>query len=432
MKTIPYNLSSWKRYFFTIWGGQALSLFGSTLVSFALVWHMTTTTGSAVVLTTATLVSFLPSILITPILGTLVDRWPRRWMMVLADGLTAVFTLLLAMLFWMKVVQIWHIYVLLFIRSLTSDLHFLSMQSATSLMVPEKHLTRVAGFNRTLQGIMNVGGPPLGALILAVLPVASVLMIDVATALFAILPLLFIAIPEPAKPERLAGQAEKLTIFQDFREGFRYVRSWKGLMAVVLVSLLTNFIAMPILSLMPLLVKDHFNGGAVEFGWVESALGVGTIAGGLVLGAWGGFQKRIVSMLAGGIVAALAVLAVAFTPGSLFLLAVSGFFILGCAVPFLDGPLFAILQSRVIPDMQGRVIAFLMSAGKLMLPFGLLIAGQVSERTGARTWFFVAGAGWLLINIVAFNLKVIVNIEEESQNGGIFTGAQNTAGQEIS
>jgi len=142
-------------------------------------------------------------------------------------------------------------------------------------------------------------------------------------------------------------------------------------------------------------------------------LGIGTILGGLILGAWGGFRKRIYSMLAGGILAALSILLVAFVPQSALLLGVAGFFVLGCAFPFLDGPLDAILQAKVAPEMQGRVFSFLMSAGKLMLPFGLLISGQLTEQLGVRFWYFIAGGGWLLINLVSFFLPVVVNIEEE-------------------
>jgi len=414
MKAISYNLAHWKKFFFTIWSGQAVSLFGSSLVSFALVWHMTVTTGSAIVLTTATIVTYLPSILITPFLGVVVDRWNRRLVMILADGLTALFTLLLTLLFLGGVVEIWHIYILLFVRSVTSDLHYVAMRSATALMVPEKDLTRVAGYNRSLQGLMNIAGPPIGALFLAIMPISSVLFIDVFTALAAILPLLIILIPEPDKQKSLEEAGTKITVLQDFLAGFRYVLSWKGLMAMTVISLLTNFLAMPVISLTPLLITEHFKGGAMELGWIESAIGIGVILGGIILGAWGGFKNRIHTTLVGGIVAALSILIVAFAPSKALLIGVTGFFMLGIALPFLDGPLDVILQSKVSPEMQGRVFSFLMSAGKLALPLGLFVSGQLAVIIGVRFWFFVGGVGWLLINIIGFNVPVLVNMEEEA------------------
>ena len=135
----------WKRPFFTVWTGQALSLFGSSLSGFALVWWLTSTTGSATILALGTLMQVLPQIVLGPVLGALVDRWSRRRVMIIADSLIAVFTLGLAGLFVLGVVAFWHVYVILFVRAVGGVFHFLAMQASTPLMVPDRHLARVAG-----------------------------------------------------------------------------------------------------------------------------------------------------------------------------------------------------------------------------------------------------------------------------------------------
>ena len=154
--------SGWQARFFTIWGGQAFSLVGSALVRFALIWWLTAETESATVLTTATLVSMLPFIVLAPLSGALVDRWNRRRVMIISDALIALLTAVLAYLYWLDVVEIWHVYLVLFLRAFGDVFQSPAMQASTSLMVPRHHLTRVAGANDLLMGVVSIVAPPLG------------------------------------------------------------------------------------------------------------------------------------------------------------------------------------------------------------------------------------------------------------------------------
>ncbi len=201
-QTLPQH---WAAKFFTIWTGQAFSLVGSALVQFALVWWLTQKTGSATILATVTLVALLPQIVLGPFVGTLVDRWNRRWIMVVADSVIALATAVLMVLFATGRIQVWHIYAISLIRSLGGAFHHPAMSSSTSLMVPNKHLARVAGANQLLQGIVTIFAPPLGALLISIFPTQAVLAIDVVTAIVAVIPLLFIAIPQPP---HLCGSGE--------------------------------------------------------------------------------------------------------------------------------------------------------------------------------------------------------------------------------
>ena len=160
------RLGAWQGPFFTIWSLQAVSLLGSSLVGFALVWWLTESTGSATVLATATLVEMLPRIGLAPFAGALVDRWNRRSVMMAADGVIALATAAVALLFSLGIVQIWHIYLLMFVRSAAGGFHWAAMQASTSLLVPEEQLSRIGGMNQTLMGVANILTPPLGALLL--------------------------------------------------------------------------------------------------------------------------------------------------------------------------------------------------------------------------------------------------------------------------
>ena len=408
---IPKN---WAPRFFTVWIGQAFSLFGSALVQFALIWWLTKETGSATVLAMATLVAMLPQIVLGPFAGALVDRYNRRFIMIVADGTIALFSLLLAWLFVTGQVQIWHMYVIMAIRSLGGAFHTPAMSASTPLMVPDEQLTRVNGFNQTLQGLNGLFAPPLGALLLELFNTQTVLMVDVGTALLAILPLLFISIPQPERMDE-PDQTEKPGLVKDIRVAIKYVRSWNGLVTLLAVALFLNFLLVPTGALMPLLVTKHFERGALDLGFLESAEGIGVIAGGILLGIWGGFKRKIATTLTGVIGLGVGVMLIGLAPADGFYLALAGIALTGLMVPITNGPVGAILQSVVRRDMQGRVLSLVNSAATAISPLGLLVAGPLSDWLGIRVWFWAGGLICLIIGIAAFFLPTLMNIESNRE-----------------
>ena len=404
---IPDN---WFARFFTIWTGQALSLFGSALVQFALVWWLTQKTGSATTLTTAFLIAMLPQIVLGPFAGALVDRWNRRIIMISADATIAMFSLLLAWLFATGRVEVWHIYAIMAIRSLGGAFHFPAMSASTPLMVPGEQLTRVNGLNQTLQGINGLIAPPVGALLLGFFQTQVVLLVDVGTAAMAILPLLFIPIPQPERDEE-STQTVKPTLFNDIGVALRYIRSWPGLVAILAMALFLNFLLVPSGALLPLLVTEHFRKGAIELGFLESAQGFGLIAGGVILSIWGGFKRKIATSITGIIGLGLGIMLVGLAPANLFYLAIAGTVILGFMIPITNGPIGAILQSVIRPDMQGRIMSLVNSAATAISPLGLLLAGPLSDWLGIRVWFWAGGLICLSIGIAAFFVPTIMDIE---------------------
>jgi len=400
----------WKATFFTIWSGQALSILGSQLVQFALIWYLTIQTGSATVLATASLVGMLPNVVLGPLIGTLVDRWNRRWIMLIADSIVALATLLLGALFVLNVDKIWHIFAVLFVRSLASTFHRNAMSASTSLMVPVEHLTRIQGLNQLLNGGLNVIAAPLGALLLGMLPMQGILAIDVITAIFAILPLAFIQVPQP---EWYAVDAEKTTVWIDFKAGLRYMISWPALFIIGLMTLGINFTIIPAFSLLPLMVKDYFGGSAIHLSWVESAMGAGMIIGGAMLGLWGGFSRKILTSLVGLMGMGAGTLILALAPSSAFFLAVVGALLVGFMTPMTMGPFFAIIQSTVEPDMQARIFSLLSSVGTGIAPLGLMIAGPVADRVGIQAWFLLGGFLCIFMAVAGLFIPAVMNMEKK-------------------
>lgn len=414
---IPKN---WVVRFFTIWFGQSFSMLGSGLVGFAFVWYLTEQTGSATILTIGSLMNILPNVIISPFAGAIADRWNRKFVMAFFDSITALFTFILAILFFLDCAQIWQIFLAMFIRSACGQFQWAAMTSSTSLMVPKKHLSRVAGANQTLQGILNIITPALGALFVELLPMQGVLFIDVSTAFLAVVPLLFFKIPQPNRNGIKDGSTTvgKRSVWQDVVEGWKYVTGWSSLMSIIFLAMFVNFLLNPAFSLLPLVVTEHFGLGAYELGLIDSVYGIGAIIGGLVLSTWGGFKNKIITSLIALALSGVGVMMIGIAPSNMYLLALAGVIVFGFLSPIINGPIFAIMQSKVEPEMQGRVFSLLSAGSALASPIGLVIAGPLADATdNNQLWFIIGGALTFITSGIFLFLPKIINFGKEEEEG---------------
>lgn len=408
------NGSRWKAPFFTLWMGQAFSLVGSALVRFALIWWLTEKTGSAAVLATASLAARLPTILLGPVVGTLVDRWRRRWILIVADGAIALLTGVLAILYWQGIVETWHITLILCARALGTAFHDPAMTASTSLMVPEEQLTRVAGMNQTRQSITEIAGPALGAFLVALFPIQGILAIDIVTALLAIAPLLFIDVPQPKalQPDSARTESGWRAVIQETGAGFRYLWNWRGMFVMLVTVALIPFFQQPAWSLIPLLVRDHFGGGPAEWGWFTVLHQVGAVFGGILMSAWGGFKRRMTTMLVGLAVIGAINVGRGLMPAHTYWLFLAAAFASGLPSAMFLASMRAILQSRVPPEMQGRVFALRNSLMWAMAPLGLAILGPLADGIGVQPLFLWDGAAFLLVALIWALTPSVRNLEE--------------------
>jgi DHA3 family macrolide efflux protein-like MFS transporter len=332
--------------------------------------------------------------------------------MIVADTVIALASFCLAYLFWVDVLEIWHVYVVMFVRAVGTGFHWPAMEASTSLMVPEEQLTRVAGLNQTVKGVLNIVGAPLGALLMELLPLYGIMMLDVGTAALAIVPLFFVRVPQPERAG--VDEAQKQSILADVREGLRYLWGWPGMLAIIGMLIILKIVLTPAFSLAPLLVSEHFRGTAAQLSLLEVVVGVGFVIGGLLLSAWGGFKRRIHTMMMGMAMGGLSLAALGFAPAAMFWMALVSIFVFGLTVPLIDGPFVAILQASVAPEMQGRVLTLVGSLLNLTSPIGLVIAGPVSDRLGLQVWYVVGGALTAVAGLVGLVTPVIVNIEQNN------------------
>ena len=397
------------RPFLVLFGGQSVSLLGSQAVQFAMIWWLTESTGSAAVLAVASILGLAPQIVLGPVIGALVDRWDRKRILWLADSLVAAASAALALAFVAGPVPYSVVLAVLFVRALGGAFHAPAMLASTSLMVPERHLTRIQGLQQALQGGALIVTAPLGALLVTALPMASVMAVDVVTALVALAPLPFVAVPQPEQRAVEDGSPRLLSTWRDIVSGVSYLRERAGHVPLLAMATVVNLCMVPAFALLPLLVMEQ-GGGAAALGWLESGFGIGTIAGGVVLGLWGGFRRRVHTTFIGLILAGVGT--VVLGTATSVVAALVGIVVVGVTVPCVNGPILAVLQATVAPELQGRVFTLYASAAGAMTPLGLALAAPVAELLGVHAWYLAGGVACVVMGVAGFLVPSIARIED--------------------
>ena len=378
-------------------------------MQFALAWYLTRKTGSATVLSTALMVAIIPSIVLGPFVGPFIDRWSRKKIMIFADLSTMLFTLMLVILFYTKNIQIWHIYVAMIGRSIGDVFQYPALGASIPMIVPEKQLVRANGLYQMLQNAIKIVAPIAGAFLMEMMPMQWVLSVDIITAVIAISCLLPLAIPQPPR----TTLAVKSNYFGDMRQGFRYVWAKPGLKWLIGMVALLIFFAIPSANLIPVLVNKHLGGDVIKLGWLGSASGIGGIAGGLLLGVWGGFKKRMMTAFLGFLIMVPCSVGLGFTSVSIFYTTIVAMLFMGMGLSFVNAPLTAIMNSVIAKDMQGRVFSLYGSIVTAVIPLALVIAGPVADTLGIRSLYWIAAGAWLVIVPLASLSKSLMNLENQ-------------------
>ena len=380
-----YN--NWKLKFYTIWAGQAVSLITSAILQMAIIFYLTEKTGSAMVLSMASLVGFLPYAVFGPAIGVLVDRHDRKKIMIGADLIIAAAGAVLAIVALYMELPVWIVMIVLFIRSIGTAFHTPALNAVTPLLVPEEQLTKCAGYSQSLQSISYIVSPAVAALLYSVWDLNAIIAIDALGAVIASITVAIVRIP------KLGDQVQSLepNFIREMKEGIVVMRQNKGLFALLLLGTLYTFVYMPINALYPLISMEYFNGTPMHISITEIAFASGMLAGGLILGRLGSYEKRV-PLITGSFFMMGASLAIAgLLPPSGFIIFVVCCAIMGLSVPFYSGVQTALFQQKIKPEYLGRVFSFTGSIMSLAMPLGLILSGFFADRIGINHWFLISG-----------------------------------------
>lgn len=243
------------RNYLLFFAGQQVSLLGSSVVQFVIIWWITLETQSAAYLSIAALAGLAPMVVLMPLAGVLVDRWSRKLVIFVFDFLQALTTVVLILLFWSGHISVWLVLLMIALRGVCQAFHSPAVSAIIPLMVPEDKLSRVNGLNYLLNGAVTMVGPIAGALLLAFAKIEQILWVDPVTFVVALVPLLLIGIPSVRSKE------EKSSLSRDFVEGLSFIKKAKGFIPLTTLATALNFLLAPLSTLLPYYVKfDHLGG----------------------------------------------------------------------------------------------------------------------------------------------------------------------------
>lgn len=358
--------------FFIIWGGQLVSMLGSGLTNFALGVWLYDQTKQATPFAITVLLGSLPRILLLPFAGSLADRFNRRLIMILADTFTAVFTLIIFILLGAGNLQLWHIYIIAAMMSVFSAFQEPAYSASIAMIVPKEKLGSANGMVQMGQAITSVLTPVLAGVLFVFIGFTGIIIIDFVTFFFAVGALLFVRIPQP---ERAAEHKDK-NIWQDMAFGWNYLRQRTGLFGLLLYYAMVNFLLNWSAVLLIPMVLSRFT--ADVLGIIQTILGVGMLAGSIVMSAWGGAKRRIPAAIGFIVLAVTGFIIAGMTPNP-YLIGV-GAFVLMFFVPLASGNSQVVFQTKVARDVQGRVFSVRSAISQSMMPLAFLTAGPLADR----------------------------------------------------
>lgn len=398
----------WKRKFVLLWVGQAVSILTSMISQYALIWYLTYSTGSAAVLSVATIAAMLPQGLLSPFTGAFADRFDRRVIMMAADGAIGLVSLGLVAAAADGSLTTAAILLALALRSVGSAFHTPCIQAVTPLLAPPEALTRCAGWSQGIQTVSMLLSPALAALLYEQAPLAWVIALDTLGAVFAILGVLLARLPVL----RVGDAGQKLRVWADTVEGFRVLRSKRWLWELCLICALFSVVFMPVSALYPLMSIDYFQAGTQGAALVETIWSVGMLLGSVVLGFWGGTRNKVYTMLGSVLFLGVTLVLTGLLPPSGFTAFAVLTMLMGLSAPFFNSIFTALIQEKVEGGYLGRVLGLTGAIMTLASPLGLAASALFSGRTGLSVWFLLAGIGTLACGALAFALPSIRHCDD--------------------
>jgi MFS transporter, DHA3 family, macrolide efflux protein len=365
------------RTFSVIWLGQLVSIIGSGLTNFVLGVWVYQSTQSVMQFALILLCGSLPIVVISPLAGALVDRWDRRRLMLAGDAGSALCVLALALLLMTSQLLVWQIYIAVAIMAVFAAFHRPAYMASISLLVPQEQLGRVNGMVQLAVALSQLIAPALAGMLVAAIGGTGALLIDLATFLCALVTLLLVRIPAPESIR--ADEVRAASLRHEITYGWTYLTARPGLLGLVVFFALINFLAGLVVVLMTPLVLSIAS--ATMLGIVLSIAGSGMFCGGVLMSIWGGTRHRIHGVLGTLLIAGLCIALAGLQPSIILITgATFGFYL---SLPIINSLAITILQSKVEPNIQGRIFAIIQTIAASMLPLAYLLAGPLADQVFA-------------------------------------------------
>jgi len=395
---------NWKKNTALFLTGQALSFFGTMIVQYAILWHITLKSQSGKIMALFIVAGFLPILLVAPFAGVWTDRYNKKNIINLADGSISFFSLVVAIFLFFGIDNYGILLVCAFVRSVGQGIQSPAVGAFIPQIVPKEQLTKINGFQSSINSFVTLTSPMLGGSLMTFAPLEALFFLDVVTAIIAICILFFfVKVPKKEETELKASVQSSTNYFSDLKEGLKYIKNHSFIIRVIFISAIFIFLFVPAGLLKPLQATRNFGADVWRLTAVEIAFSAGMLAGGVLMGIWDGLKKRIYTMTLSFVLCGLLVIGLGFVTSFWLYLAI--LLLTGLTAPLTDAPFMSLLQSTVEPAFIGRVFSVVMTAFNTMRILGMLFWGLAADIVSINTLVPVTGFLILLLCIPMFLIR---------------------------
>ncbi|WP_041139323.1 MFS transporter [Beduini massiliensis] len=389
------HLKNWKKNIIRFLTAQTISLLGSSIVQYSIIWYITISTSSGSMLTIATVCGFLPQVIISLFAGVWIDRYDRKKMIILSDLMIAIMTLILAVSFLSGYKNLWLLFIVLIVRSFGTGIQTPAVNAIIPQIVPNEQLMRINGINSTLSSLMMFVSPAVSGAVLSILSLEATLFIDIITAIVGIGITLTIKLQSYQRKDKIDN-----SYLKEIKEGFTYLKENRFIKRLLMFQILILFLISPSAFLTPLMVNRTFGPQVWRLTASEMTYSLGMVIGGLLFTTWGGFKKKMnTTLLAGGLYGMI-MIGLGLAPYFLLYLLLN--MTIGITSPCYNAPITVTIQEKVDASMHGRIFSLMQISTSCALPLGMVIFGPVADYIAIQWLLIGAGSIVLLLSLYVY------------------------------
>ena len=374
--------NTFKSYLF-FWGGQLVSLLGSSIVGFVIVWWINVITPdqnmAAFLLGFANFLYMLPVIIISPIAGVFIDKWNRKYIIAIADSMQAFITFWIILIFFFRMENVTIVILINSLRGVCQAFHFPTVKAIIPIMIPKDKLSRMNAIDYGFNGLVQIAGPAVGAVLYGFFPIMIILWVDIITFFIALVPLILITIP---KIRQSKDKKEEFSFIKDFRQGIRGLRQVPGLVILLILISIVNFLGVPFGTLLPVFVEDIHLGNQYWYAFVVGLMQIGMILGAVVATIKKDYKNRVLVITGCILISVAGYFMSALSPIGFFVMIGIGGMIRAAMTPLINTNFLTIIQLHIPPEKQGKVMSIVVSLAWLVIPPGNLVAGSLAALMG--------------------------------------------------
>ena len=381
-------MTHWKRNAGFFIGGQFMSMFGSMLVQYAITWHITLETQSGVWMTLFTCAALLPMVLISPFAGVWADRYNRKYLINISDASIALATLILAVVFFMGYENMLLMLIVVIVRGFGQGVQAPAVNALIPQIVPQEELQRFNGIQGAVQSLTMFATPMLAGVLVTFLPIEYIFLIDVITAVIGI-SVVFFCVHDPKLARTQCGKGIG-AYFGELKDGLHYIGGIAWLKILLCYTAFFGVCMTPAAMLTPLQVTRTFGDDVWRLTAIEILFSIGMTLGGIVISVWGGFKNKVHTMIMACFAFGVTTFLFGIVPNFWIYLGIM--LLCGLTVPFFNTPTMTIMQTKINPQIMGRVFSVLMMINGLAMPLGMALFGPLGDVVRIEILLIVTGA----------------------------------------